>query len=434
MTSRVLPWVMRGNVSLGDPVKRVITLGAAALFVSLSITPAVAAYKLPTFDAIDVEAAAKDDGVSFDVETARLAAREAVGPVIDNLDPDVFTGAYFTRGDGAPYVLHVVTKEGVTAPALDLSSDAALDVIYETGKFSKTELDQQREKLLANLPRGFVSVGTDLTTGQLRLTVDSPSAQSDASTNLPNITVELGKPLTTASGTCYSRLDCRPWRGGIGIVSATGDPYPDDWELCSFGFMARGASTGVMKMITAAHCNADINADGTGLVLHDFFDKAGRKIAESTSVAWSYGTYCDCMKAGDNTWPPLISPNNYVYHDDGSNQAYAITSVRDAASQHVGDGVWLTGVNGGSHYTTIWDDWDCYHTPWKLNVTICGVKAGGYSVQPGDSGGSAYFNHGAMGINSAIGSDFIRGPYTMYIRAQDIQNQLNVWICVTSSC
>jgi hypothetical protein len=140
------------------------------------------------------------------------------------------------------------------------------------------------------------------------------------------------------------------------------------------------------------------------------------------------------MKAGDDTWPPLISPSNDVYHDDGPNQAYAITSVRNAASQHIGDGVWLTGYTSGSHYTTIWDDWDCYHATWKPNVQVCGVKAG-YPVQPGDSGGSAYFNHGAMGINSAIGTDFFgNNPFTMYTRAQDLQSQLNVLICVTNSC
>jgi hypothetical protein len=56
-------------------------------------------------------------------------------------------------------------------------------------------------------------------------------------------------------------------------------------------------------------------------------------------------------------------------------------------------------------------------------------------VQPGDSGGSAYFNHGAMGINSAIGTDFFgNNPFTMYTRAQDLQSQLNVLICVTNSC
>lgn len=413
-------------------MKRLITLGAAVLLLSLTVTPATAIDKQPTFDPIDIEAAAKYDGVDLTVETARMTAREAVGPIIDNLDPDLFTGAYFTRGDGAPYVLHIVIKEGATAPALDMPTSTALEVTYDSGKFSKAELDEQRAKLLANLPEGFVSVGTDMTTGQLRLTVDSLTAQNAALANFPDTTVELGQPPKSASGNCFSRTDCRPFRGGIGIVSNSGDPHPYEWELCTWGFKARAVNSGTMKMITAAHCNDDFDANGNNLVLHSFFDTSNRYIADGSSVVWQYNQYCDCMKAGDG----LIGAGNLVYHDDGANQAYTITSVRGAASQHIGDGVWMAGYTSGAHYTTIWDDWDCWVGAWKpgFSATVCGVKAG-YPMTFGDSGGPAYYDHGAMGIISAIGKDFFgNNPYTMYIRAQDLQNQLNVLICVTSSC
>lgn len=375
---------------------------------------------------IDAEAVAERDGVSLDDAYARIADERAIRDIVDTdrLDADTYTGVYFTRENGE-FLLHVVTKQGIDTLPLDFPARNELRVVYETAPRSRSELLALRDAIEQLDGQPATEVVPNWATGQIDVVVTSDKDAARIAEQFGDaVTTTIGEPIEAAA--CTARNNCSPSRGGIFIATPTGNPYPLDWEQCTFGFKTKGINTGIIKLLSAAHCNIDVNPvqynrveDGIGNVMCP---------GGSNTVTY-FGTYGDMMKCGDG----YFAPGNTVLHDFVNDSQYPITTARTIGNIQNGNYCWMAG---STHYDakigTVGGTSSGYLTPWPGhgNTYITGFRCN-YQMSPGDSGGPVYFDNGSLGIITATGTGYTVNSYTT---PTYLDFALNIKMCLNSGC
>jgi hypothetical protein len=421
-------------------VKRWAALAAVLLLASLAIAPASAGNSQPTPEdqtaliaaakVADAEGLADYAGISLTEATARSEDEAATRDIATTLNPDTFTGMYYTQ-DSTSYTLHIVAKAGTAAARPALPRLNVLRVVYETAPRSRNEMQAISKDIASFDPLGWSAIEPDPATGRVNVIATSATTAEAISKQFgDSVTVTLGAPLTTIS--CTDRLHCTPSRGGIYIATLSGDPAPLDYEICTFGFKAKNLSNGVIKMLSAGHCNIDV--DGGTNVYHPILDGVNTELCPGGANTYVFvgGGYGDYMKCGNG----YLAAGNIILHDFDANIAYPITSDRVATSINNGNGCWMSGAGfkeawRTSKFATV-DGQGSYNVDWPNHGTyyINGFRCN-YQMKNGDSGGPVYYDNGAMGIMTAIGSGFTVNSFTDY---GFISQAMGLKLCLNSNC
>jgi hypothetical protein len=376
----------------------------------------------------DAKGLAEYAGISVTEALARNQDEAAVRDIGSTLDPNKFAGIYFTQ-DSKNYTLHIVAKEGANVTWPELPRLNVLKAVHETAPRSLNELLELRDAVSALDLAWWSEAVPNPATGKIDVVATSTAAVEAITKQFGDaVTVTLGEPLKTIA--CTNRNNCSPSRGGIFIATLTGDPFPKDYEACTFGFKAKGIATGTIKMLSAAHCNIDANPN----VYHPILDGRNVELCPGGSNTVLYaGFYGDFMKCGDGTY---LAPGNIVPHDYGANIAYPITTDRSWFTISNGNGCWMSGAGAGagaaSQYSTVAGAHGNFTISWSNHdpFYMAGFKCQHEAVK-GDSGGPVYYDNGALGIMSAVGAGFTVAAYT---DATYIDIALNIELCLNSNC
>jgi len=368
-------------------------------------------------DPVDIRAWVEMYGVDEGIAKAQIDARADLDKTAEAVarEPEKYTGFYVTHENGE-FFFHIVVKEG-QQPDLAVPRSDAVHITYETQPVSRADLDRLFVELTTNLldrDLYWTHLGYDAEHGQL-----VGSFPADEATEIARQVLGEHGEVTKSDGlyaptACNEYDDCTPFRGGIRL-------YPQDNTgfICSIGFIAKGIGTGKERPITAGHCGSEANW------VHGL-NASGVWVGQTAAIEQS--VWGDLQKISRSTWQ--AQPRDSIMYS-WQQTNYDVDSVKVKSTIGRNDNVNMTGQTSGTKVTTVAfspDSWCLNDVNGQTFCVMDGASAAA-QMQPGDSGGPAYYNGDAMGIVSVAG-----GGITLWTYADNIDNLLDAAICLTDAC
>ncbi|HET7691184.1 MAG TPA: S1 family peptidase [Nocardioidaceae bacterium] len=336
--------------------------------------------------------------------------------------PESFGGAFFDQSVG-DLLLVVRTLSHTPTRVLDeLQSrlPTGAKVEFRLSEHSEAALITLRQDLAALGPDIVSSLAMDVVANRVEVaTLQHQAAALQAAIAGRNDAVKFVDPVTAEGAACASRTACTvPWRGGTKTSA--------DGLDCTLGSIARPTTSSTTKfMIEAGHCsrlNKNVSHNGSVINIAPGVD---RNTYDQIGSQWT-----DVLSAPLKT---DAGARNLIYINSVST-AYAITSIKTAASQAPGDSVCISAVTSGYRCGTIEVEGASLTYP-RLSdgksQTFTSLTRVSFNVVGGDSGGPVISGTlpQAFGIVSATaGGEGYYSPIDLAL------SEVSLRLCLNAAC